>query len=195
MRTSSMIGVMAVIAVAVTGFEAWLRMDDTAALRAQVTAATARADAATAAATQAGTTAGQALAAAQQATAAANQAQVLASEARQAAADATAAAQAAAARAAAPPAPAPAAASDWNGQALALQICSACHVVGAMQPFAPTLQPPAPDFRAIAARPSTSAESILAFLAHPHGKMVDPMLIDDQRKALAGYIMSLRAPG
>jgi mono/diheme cytochrome c family protein len=79
-----------------------------------------------------------------------------------------------------------------TGRDLALQICSACHVVSADQHFAPTLRPPAPDFHGIANQPATTERSLHDFLLTPHGKMPDAMLVDYQVTALVNYIMSLR---
>jgi mono/diheme cytochrome c family protein len=94
--------------------------------------------------------------------------------------------------------PTPAAASADNaaqvrrGHELALQICASCHVVASDQSARPLLKPPAPEFRVIANRASTTAASLTDFLQVPHGKMPNPMLAEYQVTALTAYIMSLR---
>jgi mono/diheme cytochrome c family protein len=85
-----------------------------------------------------------------------------------------------------------------RGRAIAENVCWACHVVGADQRFSPILREPGPDFRAIAAKPDTSAQSLGAFLKSTHrmeGKpyaMPDPRLTDDMIEQVVSYIMSLR---
>ena len=102
--------------------------------------------------------------------------------------------------AAAPPAPAQAAA----GREIALQICSACHVVAPDQMFPPMLNRLTPSFAEIANRPGASAQSLRALIARTHwdpGKipmtMPDTMLTSEQRDQVVGYILSLRtrSPG
>jgi mono/diheme cytochrome c family protein len=99
-------------------------------------------------------------------------------------------------------------ASDADGQPavtagrdLSVQICAACHDVGAPQPFAPVLQPPAPPFRTIANRPGTAAESLRKFVMNPHGdqrpvsvRMPNQLLLPEQADDVVAYIMSLRQP-
>jgi mono/diheme cytochrome c family protein len=85
-----------------------------------------------------------------------------------------------------------------RGRAIADNICWACHVVGAGQRFSPILREPGPDFRAIAARPDTSAQSLTIFLQGTHrteGKpysMPDPRLTSDMIDQVVSYILSLR---
>ena len=79
-----------------------------------------------------------------------------------------------------------------KGHELALQICAACHVVAPDQSARPLLKPPAPEFSAIANRPTATAASLTEFLQVPHGKMPNPMLADYQVTALTAYLMSLR---
>jgi hypothetical protein len=55
-----------------------------------------------------------------------------------------------------------------RGRVIADNICWVCHVVGPDQRFSPILREPGPDFRAIAAKPDTSAQSLTAFLQSTH---------------------------
>ena len=56
------------------------------------------------------------------------------------------------------------------GRRLALEICASCHVVSADQGRAPILNPPAPAFVEIAARPEVTEASLRKFLSEPHGE-------------------------
>ena len=56
------------------------------------------------------------------------------------------------------------------GRRLALEVCASCHVVSADQGRAPILNPPAPAFVEIAARPEVTEASLRKFLAEPHGE-------------------------
>ena len=51
------------------------------------------------------------------------------------------------------------------GRRLALEVCASCHVVSADQGRAPILNPPAPAFVEIAARPEVTEASLRKFLA------------------------------
>ncbi len=177
-----------VVAVGAAGLEAWLRQRDVRELRQVIAEIAAKSDRAEAAAALAGATANQAMDRA-------GQARTLAELARSTADQI--AARAASAAAAAPNAmqqPAsPVSESDANqGRNLALIICTACHVIAADQPLQPTLQPPAPDFHAIANRPATTENSLHDFLVRPHGKMPGLPLVDYQIAPLVSYILSLR---
>jgi len=86
-----------------------------------------------------------------------------------------------------------------KGEQLAQLICSACHIVAHNQQFSPILREPAPSFEEIANRPDTSEKSLREFLKTTHWDnktlpmtMPDPMLVAEQRQALARYILSLR---
>jgi mono/diheme cytochrome c family protein len=88
-----------------------------------------------------------------------------------------------------------------EGEQIARQICSACHVVAIDQEFPPRLGTPTPSFIEIANRPETTAKGLQAFLKATHWdnktipiSMPNPMLIPEQRAAVARYVMSLRAP-
>jgi mono/diheme cytochrome c family protein len=87
-----------------------------------------------------------------------------------------------------------------RGRAIAEKICWACHVVGPDQKYSPILREPGPDFRAIAAKPDTSVQSLTAFLQSTHrmeGKpyaMPDPRLTNDMIAQVVSYILSLRQP-
>ena len=90
-------------------------------------------------------------------------------------------------------------AGDINaGHNVALNTCSTCHVAAADQPFAPMLLRPAPNFRDLANRPSTSAQSLRQFLTTTHMDlataqgMPNPMLTDDQLRDVIAYVLSLR---
>jgi mono/diheme cytochrome c family protein len=80
-----------------------------------------------------------------------------------------------------------------QGRALALLLCSACHLVS------PAQRGPVPDgvpsFMAIAARPETSEDGVLAALIVPrHPQMPQPPLDRRQMRDVAAYILSLRRP-
>jgi len=87
------------------------------------------------------------------------------------------------------------------GRVMALKFCTPCHVVTADQEFSPifTGPPKPPDFRAIAARPNTSTESLREFLATTHATatlpihMANPGLTDDQTAKIVAFILSLRS--
>lgn len=93
----------------------------------------------------------------------------------------------------------PAAADDARaGRALSLKLCTPCHVVSPDQELPPILRPPAPSFRAIANRPTTTDDSLRRFLTHTHASLRDvsgmpnPQLTEDQVREAAAFIMSLR---
>jgi hypothetical protein len=88
-----------------------------------------------------------------------------------------------------------------RGEHIARLICSACHLVAADQEYPPMLNHPAPDFRDIANRPGTTADSVQRFVTHTHWNfeaiplsMPDMMLSKDETRAVALYITSLRKP-
>ncbi|MBS0377500.1 MAG: hypothetical protein JSS29_03360 [Proteobacteria bacterium] len=85
------------------------------------------------------------------------------------------------------------------GEKLALQVCSACHVVAATQQEPPILNHVTPSFCAIANRPETTLKSVSQFVLHTHWDensvritMPDPMLMPDQAAQVARYVLSLR---
>lgn len=84
------------------------------------------------------------------------------------------------------------------GRALALKVCTACHLVLPDQESAPILRPPAPPFHSIALRRGTTADSLQGFLSGPHRNvgsaqnMPNPMLMDDQIRQVAAFVLSLR---
>jgi len=86
------------------------------------------------------------------------------------------------------------------GHDFALKICSSCHVVAIDQTSSPLMNPPAPSFSEIAARPATTESSLRDFLAKPHGearrssKMPAFMLGDRQITQIIAYLASLK-PG
>lgn len=84
----------------------------------------------------------------------------------------------------------PAAAQDPSvGGKLAVRWCMACHVV---EPNQSTATDNAPTFRAIAARPGTTASSLDRYLSIGHTLMPDFSLSSQERDALVAYILSLR---
>jgi mono/diheme cytochrome c family protein len=97
-----------------------------------------------------------------------------------------------------PEADPPASTSVQAGKTLALNVCSACHVVSPAEAAQPKLQPPAPSFPDIANRPGTTAESLRAFLLTTHATLKTPpnmpgmLLSDDEATAAANYILSLK---
>ena len=84
----------------------------------------------------------------------------------------------------------PASAQDSSvGGRLAVRWCMACHIVDASQTKATDN---APSFRDIAARPTTTAESLDRHLSTGHTLMPDFSLSTQERNALVAYILSLR---
>lgn len=84
----------------------------------------------------------------------------------------------------------PAAAQEPSvGRSLAVRWCMACHVV---EPNQSTATDNAPSFRAIAARPGTTAGSLHRYLSIGHTLMPDFLLSSQERDALVAYILSLR---
>jgi len=87
--------------------------------------------------------------------------------------------------------PLPAAAqAPGGGGTLAEHWCMGCHVIERVQPSA--VAGSAPDFTAIAAKPSTTADSLARYLSSAHTNMPDFSLSRYERDALVGYILSLR---
>jgi mono/diheme cytochrome c family protein len=87
--------------------------------------------------------------------------------------------------------PLPAAAQDpATGRLLAEHWCMACHVIEREPPGTPDAV--VPSFPAIAATPSTSAESLDRYLSTGHTRMPDFKLSRDERNRLIAYILSLR---
>jgi mono/diheme cytochrome c family protein len=76
------------------------------------------------------------------------------------------------------------------GRELAARWCVSCHVVD------PATQRQGtdfgPSFAAVAAMPSTTAASLAAFLATPHGQMPDYALSRADIANISAYILSLR---
>ena len=80
--------------------------------------------------------------------------------------------------------------SPGYGAALAERWCMACHIV---EPAPRTASANGiPSFSAIAARPTTTAEQLKAYLSTGHTRMPDFSLSNGERKALVDYILSLR---
>jgi mono/diheme cytochrome c family protein len=86
--------------------------------------------------------------------------------------------------------PLQAAAQDSRlGGSLAVRWCMACHVV---EPNQSKATDNAPSFRSIAARPTTTADSLDRYLSRGHTLMPDFSLSSQERNALVAYILSLR---
>ena len=80
--------------------------------------------------------------------------------------------------------------SPGSGAALAERWCMACHIV---EPAPRTASANGiPSFSAIAARPTTTAEQLKAYLSTGHTRMPDFSLSNGERQALVDYILSLR---
>ncbi len=77
-----------------------------------------------------------------------------------------------------------------DGRPLAERWCMACHVI---ERESPTLAPDrGPSFPVIAARPSTTPESLRRYLSTGHTHMPDFALSRYESDALIAYILSLR---
>jgi len=82
------------------------------------------------------------------------------------------------------------------GRALALRACTGCHVVLPNQPFRPVLAGHV-DFRTVANRPDTTAETLRRFLsslhvAPPASHMATPALTKDEMENVIAFILTLR---
>ncbi len=86
------------------------------------------------------------------------------------------------------------------GRQVALNVCSACHVVAPDQEPPPLLRDAAPSFADIANRPSVTAASLQRFITTAHATlqnprgMPNPQLTDGQTADVVAYLMSLRRP-
>lgn len=78
----------------------------------------------------------------------------------------------------------------FAGRELATRWCASCHVVDAEMQHQGIDS--VPSFAAIAAMPSTTAASLTAFLATPHGQMPDYALSRADIANISAYILSLR---
>ena len=85
-----------------------------------------------------------------------------------------------------------------DGREIALNVCAACHVVAEDQAAQPTLNPPAPNFAEIAARPNVTEAFLRDFLTEPHGQarafsaMPGFLMPSRQADAVIAYLMSLK---
>ncbi len=86
-----------------------------------------------------------------------------------------------------------------RGEHIARIICSACHVVAKDQEYPPILDTPGPSFYDVANRPGTTERSLRHFIATTHWdvksipmSMPNPMLLPEDTRAVARYIVSLR---
>lgn len=87
-----------------------------------------------------------------------------------------------------------------RGEHIARLVCSACHIVAKDQEFPPILDTPGPSFLDIANRPATTQRSLRHFITTTHWDMralpmtmPNPMLTPEDTRAVASYIVSLRA--
>jgi cytochrome c2 len=80
------------------------------------------------------------------------------------------------------------------GREFALHNCDACHIVVANQDLRPLIGGYAPSFANIAKKPTTTEESLRAFLTHPHAyaNMPYPDLAAPDLSNVVAYIVSLR---
>ena len=84
------------------------------------------------------------------------------------------------------------------GRRLALDVCSACHIVADDQIKKPGMQPPAPSFRSIADRPNINAQSLRTFLLKTHVTFNTPpnmpsmLLSEKEATVVSEYILSLK---
>lgn len=77
-----------------------------------------------------------------------------------------------------------------TGRALAERWCASCHIID-RAPATATANG-LPSFPAIAAKPSTTKQSLDQFLSSEHTRMPDFSLGRYERNALSDYILSLR---
>jgi mono/diheme cytochrome c family protein len=85
------------------------------------------------------------------------------------------------------------------GRQLALNVCSACHVVADKQEFEPLLNQKTPSFQQIANDPKTTPQSLKHFITSTHWDektlpmtMPHQMLMGGQTDDVVAYIVSLR---
>jgi mono/diheme cytochrome c family protein len=85
------------------------------------------------------------------------------------------------------------------GRELALNLCSACHVVADKQEFEPLLIQKTPSFQEVAEDPRTTAQSLRRFITTTHWDektipmtMPSVMLPADETDDVVSYILSLR---
>lgn len=88
--------------------------------------------------------------------------------------------------------------SPATGRAVALNVCSACHLVAADQEVEPMASLMAPAFSTIANRPGATAAGLRTFIVKTHPtsdspyQMPNPQLLDDQVRDVVSYILTLR---
>ena len=87
-----------------------------------------------------------------------------------------------------------------RGQHVAELICATCHIVARNQEFPPLLSQVTPSFMEIANRPGVSAATLEHFITTTHWDpdklpmtMPNPMLMPEQTRAVARYILSLKS--
>jgi cytochrome c551/c552 len=86
-----------------------------------------------------------------------------------------------------------------DGEYVALQLCSYCHVVSSDRRYRPDAGPDGPSFAAVAADPAVSAKSLRRFLAKTHWDattlpmtMPQLMLTSDETDDVIAYILKDR---
>lgn len=86
-----------------------------------------------------------------------------------------------------------------DGEYVALQLCSYCHVVSEDRRYRPDAGPDGPTFAAIAADPSVSAKTLRRFLAKTHWDertlpvtMPQLLLTSDETEDVVAYILKDR---
>lgn len=77
-----------------------------------------------------------------------------------------------------------------RGRALAVQLCSRCHIIGGEQEAGGFV---GPSFVGIANMPSTTGLALTVFLQSHHQRMPSLRLERDERDAVIDYILSLKA--
>ena len=85
------------------------------------------------------------------------------------------------------------------GRAVALNVCTPCHIVMPDQEFPPIFEgpPKPPTFSEIANRPDVTEESLRRFISTTHSSMTmpvrmpNPQLMDDQTRNVVSFILSL----
>jgi mono/diheme cytochrome c family protein len=85
------------------------------------------------------------------------------------------------------------------GHTIAVDVCSACHVVADKQPYDPLLQQKTPSFREVANDPKSNAASLRRFITTTHWDektipmtMPRQMLTGGETDQVVAYILSLK---
>lgn len=93
----------------------------------------------------------------------------------------------------------PSTAAVAAGREVAINVCSACHVVAEKQPFEPLLTQKTPSFQEIADDPKSTAQSLRRFISTTHWDektipmtMPRQMLAGSETDDVVSYILSLK---